>query len=331
LSPDTKQSAPCVIALHFVFLRGLIAFMQREQRVVPAFDWEQVRLFLAVARERSLAAAGTRLGMDVSTVSRRLDRLEEELGAPLFDRTREGTTPTALAEQMVSYAEEMEVSAARFASAGAQVETEVEGTVRLTVLPGIADAFVAPRLAKLHRKYPKLIVELDASISYADLTRRESDLAIRSMRPTSGELITQKLMSVQALPMTSARYARELGKLKRLEDARWIAWGADLLHLPDAVWLRTHAPTVTPVLRTSHFASQLAAAREGLGIVIASAPYKTTGLVAVDHAKNLADAWAVLPAGTLWLVGHRALRSVPRVAAVWNFVLEMIQEVSEVK
>ena len=243
-------------------------------KAVPAFDWEQVRLFLAVARERSLAAAGARLGLDVSTVSRRLDRLEAELGAPLFDRTREGTTPTALAEQMVSYAEEMEVSAARFASAGAQIETEVEGTVRLTVLPGIADAFVAPRLAALHRKYPKLIVELDASVSYADLTRREADLAIRSMRPTSGELITQKLITVQARPMASARYARELGKLKRLEDARWITWGADLSHLPDAVWLRTHAPTVTPVLRTSHFASQLAAAREGLGIVVASAAYK---------------------------------------------------------
>jgi DNA-binding transcriptional LysR family regulator len=296
--------------------------------MTPSLDWEQVRLFLAVAREHSLAAAGTRLGLDVSTVSRRLDRLETELGAPLFDRTREGTTPTALAEHMVSYAEEMELSAARFASAGAQVETEVEGVVRLTVLPGIADVFVAPALAKLHRRYPRLIVELDASVSYADLTRREADVAVRSTRPTSGELVAMKLITVQTLPMTSPRYARELGKLKRLGDARWISWGEDLAHLPDAIWLRTHAPNVTLAMRTSHFASQLAAARAGLGVVIASAPYGRTGLVAIDHDKTLADAWTALPTGELWLVGHRALRAVPRVAAVWAFIVETIHDVT---
>ena len=290
----------------------------------PQFDWEQIRLFLSVVRERSLAGAASRLGLDVSTVSRRLDRLEERVGAPLFDRTREGTEPTALAEQLVAHAEEMELSATRFASAGAVVETQVEGSVRLTVLPGIADIFVAPRLAELRERYPRLVVELDASVSYADLTRREADVAVRATRPTSGELVSVKLITARALPMTSAAYASELGKLKRLDDGRWIAWGPDLAHLPDAAWLRTHGPSVSPVFRTSHFASQLAAARAGLGIVIASAPFARTGLVEVEHAKSLDAAWTDLPVGTLWLVGHRALRNVPRVAAVWNFVLESL-------
>src|SRR4051794_2174860 len=92
-----------------------------------ALDWEQVRLFLAVMRGRSLAKASERLAVDVSTISRRLDRLEQDLGAPLFDRTREGTTPTLLAEQMLPHAEEMELAAVRFSTAGAQVETEIEG------------------------------------------------------------------------------------------------------------------------------------------------------------------------------------------------------------
>ena len=296
----------------------------QDSRTAPPFDWEAIRLFLSVVRGRSLAGAAQRLELDVSTVSRRLDRLEERIGAPLFDRTRDGTQPTALAEQLVAHAEEMELSAARFASAGALVETQVEGTVRLTVLPGIADIFVAPLLAKLHARHPGLVVELDASISYADLTRREADVAVRAMRPTSGELVSVKLVTAAALPMTSPAYARELGKLKRLEDARWIAWGPDLAHLPDAVWLKTHGPAVSPVFRTSHFASQLAAARAGLGVAIASAPYGRTGLVEVEHARVLDAAWAALPVGTLWLVGHRALRNVPRVAAVWNFMLESI-------
>ena len=296
----------------------------QEPNPAQALDWEQIRLFLAIARERSLAGAAARLRLDVSTVSRRLDRLEEQVGAPLFDRTRDGTTGTALAEQLVAHAEEMELSAARFASAGARVETQVEGTVRLTVLPGIADIFVAPRLAELRERHPRLVVELDASVTYADLTRREADVAVRSTRPTSGELVSVKLVTAPALPMTCPEYARELGKLRRLEDARWIAWGSDLGHLPDAVWLRTFGADVAPVFRTSHFASQLAAARTGMGVAVASAPFAKVGLVPVLHARALDAAWAALPTGSLWLVGHRALRHVPRVAAVWDFVLEVV-------
>ena len=287
-------------------------------------QWEQVRLFLAVSREKSLASASEKLGWDVSTVSRRLDKLEEDVGAPLFDRTREGTTATALAEQMLPFAEEMELAASRFESASAAAETEIVGTVRMTVIPGLADVFVAPALAELRRRHPRLVIELDASVGYADLTRREADLAIRSQRPSSGELVSVQLITTKMMPLTSPDYARELGKLKRLEDARWIFWGRELSHLPDAVWLRTHAPAVEPVFRTSHFASQLAAARAGLGVVIAAEPFAVTGIVPVQHARALDDAWRALPSGGLWLVGHRALRNVPRVAAVWEFVREVI-------
>jgi DNA-binding transcriptional LysR family regulator len=287
-------------------------------------DWEQVRLFLAVFREPSLVRASERLGVDVSTISRRLDRLEDELGAPLFDRTRDGTTPTLLAEQMLLHAEEMELAAVRFSAAGARVETEVAGTVRLTVPPGVADTFVAPTLAELHARYPRLVVDLDASVGYADLTRREADIAIRVSRPTSGELVSTRLVTARAAPLTSPSYARELGKLKVLEDARWIVWGRDLAHLPDSRWLEKHGPNVVPVFRTSHFASQLAAARAGLGVIVTAHPFTITGLVEVAHAKSLDDAWAELPSGSMWLVGHRALRHVPRVAAVWSFLIEKI-------
>jgi len=289
-----------------------------------SLDWDQVRLFVAVMRARSLAGAGARLGMDVSTVSRRLDRLEEELGLTLFDRTRDGTLPTMLAEQMFPFAEEIELGVARFSAAGEQVETAVEGVVRLTVPPGVADTFVAPALVELHARHPKLVIELDASVSYADLTRREADIALRLMRPTSGELVMTKLVTTRDMPMTSPKYAKELGKLKRLSEARWITWGTDLAHLPSGRWLREHGPDVTPVLRTSHFGSQLAAARSGLGVVLLAEPYASKDLVPIAHGRALGDAWAALPTSELWLVGHRALRNVPRIAAVWELILERL-------
>lgn len=288
-------------------------------------DWDQVRLFLAVMRGRSLAAAGERLVMDVSTVSRRLDRLEESLGVTLFDRTREGTRPTELAEQMLADAEEIELAITRFSSIGERAETRVEGVVRLTVPPGIADVFIAPSLRALHKKHPALVLEIDASIGYADLTRREADLALRTSRPTSGELVVMKLVTTREFPMASPAYARTLGALKDLADARWIAWGEDLAHLPSSRWLRTHAPSITPVLRTSHMGTQLAAARTGLGVMLAADAYRAAGLVPVEHSRALAPAWDALPSSDLFLVGHRALRNVPRVAAVWAFLANKFQ------
>lgn len=291
---------------------------------LPQLDWENVRLFLAVFRGRSLLAASARLELDVSTVSRRLDRLEQQLGATLFDRTRYGTMPTALAEQMLSHAEQMELAAVKFASAGASVETEVEGVVRLTVPPGVADAFIAPALAKLHARHPRLVVELDAAVGYADLSRREADVAIRAKRPTSGDLVSTKIVEARAVPLASPAYARSLGRLRSLEKARWIVYGTELAHLPESAWLRRCAPKAPVVFRTSHFASQLAAARAGLGAVVAAAPFGDASLVELAHAKTLDRAWAELPTGALWLVGHRALRETPRIAAVWSFVLETL-------
>jgi len=290
---------------------------------LAVLDWDQVRVFLSVARAGQLAGAAARLGLDVSTVSRRIDRLEHELGVHLFDRTREGTVPTAAAEAMLPAAEDMERGLAQFAAAVDAIETTAEGTVRLAVPPGLADAFIAPLLTHFHQRFPRVSLEIDASISYSDLTRREADLALRASIPRSGDLIAVKLLSTRALPMTSAAYAAELGKLKRWSDARWITWTTDLGQISTARWVTERVPGVVPVLRTSHFASQIAAAAAGLGVALVSEPFRhVRPLVPIAINRALQPEWDGLPAEELWLVGHRALRTVPRIAAVWDFFAE---------
>ena len=286
-----------------------------------ALDWDQVRVFLAVSRAGQLAGAAGRLGLDVSTVSRRLDKLEDQLGVHLFDRTREGTVATAAAEAMLPAAEDMERALADFAAAVDAVETTAEGLVRLTAPPGVADAFVAPLLARFRERYPRVVVELDASIAYADLTRREADLALRANRPRSGDLICTRVVQTRAVPMTSPEYAAELGRLRRWSDARWVDYARDLGHLPTCRWLTAQIGDAPRVLRTNHFASQLAGAAAGLGLVLAPEPYQAVHrLVPVATTRALARAVAELPLEDLWLVGHRALRTVPRVAALWDFL-----------
>jgi DNA-binding transcriptional LysR family regulator len=287
---------------------------------LAALDWDHVRVFLAIARAGQLAGAGARLGLDVSTVSRRLVRLERELGAHLFDRGKEGTTITAAAEAILPAAEEMERALARFTNAANTIETTAEGAVRLTCAPGVADAFVAPLLTRFHERFPGVVVHLDASVGYADLTRREADLALRAQRPRAGDLVAVKVVATRSVPMTSPEYARALGRLGRWDDARWIGWGDDLSHLPSARWMAKHAPS--PVLRTSHFGSQLAAAAAGLALVLAPEPFAAVRrLEPVRLAPALEADLAALPTEELWLVGHRALRAVPRIAALWEFLL----------
>jgi len=296
---------------------------------VALLDWDQVRVFLAVARAGQLARAAARLGLDVSTVSRRLDRLEDELGVALFDRTRDGTVATAAAEAMLPAAEDMERGLAQFAAAVDAIETTAEGVVRLTAPPGVADAFIAPLLARFYQRFPRVTVELDASIGYADLTRREADLAVRAVRPKSGDLIAVKVVATPVMPMTSPAYASELGRLARWSDARWITWGADLAQLATARWFREHVADTAPVLRTSHYASQLAAAAAGLGVVLASEPFRfVRSLVPVAIRRTLQPSWDALPVEELWLVGHRALRTVPRIAALWDFLAEHLADPS---
>ncbi|MBA3542761.1 MAG: LysR family transcriptional regulator, partial [Deltaproteobacteria bacterium] len=213
----------------------------------------------------------------------------------------------------------------RLAAAAGSIESAAEGVVRITAPPGVADAFIAPALVELYRRYPLIRIELDARIAVVDLTRGEADLALRSIRPTGGDLVMVRLAQVRSVPMANRAYATELGTLRSLEAARWIMWGPDLAHLPEQRWLDHHVE-VTPTLRTSHFPSQLAAAVAGLGAVVAPEPYAAVhGLVALEHSRGLAEAWRALPVGELWLVGHRALREVPRVAAVWEFLVAMFQ------
>jgi DNA-binding transcriptional LysR family regulator len=288
---------------------------------VASLDWDQVRVFLAVARAGQLAGAAARLGLDVSTISRRLDRLEADLGIHLFDRTREGTVATAAAEAMIPAAEDMERGLAQFAAAVDAIETTAEGLVRVTAPPGVADAFIAPALARFRDRFPRVVVELDASIGYADLTRREADLALRAARPRGGDLVAVKLVSTRSIPLTSPEYAAELGTLRRWTDARWITWAQDLAHIPTGRWIAEHVAGAVPALRTSHFASQLTAAAAGLGVTLASDPFRSVHrLLPVAIARPLRPAWNALPVEDLWLVGHRALRSVPRVAALWEFL-----------
>jgi DNA-binding transcriptional LysR family regulator len=126
--------------------------------------------------------------------------------------------------------------------------------------------------------------------------------------------------------MASRQLAAQICCLNDPEDCRWITWSADLAHLPDARWI---AETVSPeriVLRTSHMGAQVTALRAGLGVALLPDIYRGyDGLTEVPLAPALARVVPPFPEGSLYIVGHRALRDVPRIAATWDFLVERMQ------
>ncbi|MCR9160615.1 MAG: LysR family transcriptional regulator [Nannocystaceae bacterium] len=284
--------------------------------------WDDLRVFLAVFREGSLKRAATTLGVNVSTASRRVDALEEQLGVRLFDRTPDGAKPTDAGERLVVHAEAMELGAMGMMRAVEGLEVEAEGVVRVASPPGVADHFLMPRLGRLLDRHPKIRLQVLASIGYADLTRREADLALRMRRPTGGDFVVKRLAKHGYVAIVSSRHR---GKMP-LEDAsamRWVTWGEDLGGRSDRKWVLDHAGPAAVVVETSSMTAQLEAVREGFAAMLVPHPYlMLRGVRQLQLSPRLEASLARVPADSLWLVGHRALRDVPRIAAVWSWLAD---------
>lgn len=285
--------------------------------------WDDVRLFLELFRARTLKGAAQRLQLDTSTASRRLAALEVALDVRLFERSREGLTPTAAAEQLLHAAEDMEQAAQVLSATADQQERAVEGLVKLSVPPGFAEAFLAPMLLALSARHPRLRFEVEASIRVVDLGRREADLALRTVRPQAGDLVLQKLADSPWVAMASPAHAARLGAVRDWEALPWVGWGESLGHLPPARWLAQHVKTA-PVLRTNAVGLQMAAVALGKVALLPVQYSRSPALAPVRYGRRLAPSAAQWPRDELWLVTHRALRQVPRVRAVWEALAEGI-------
>jgi DNA-binding transcriptional LysR family regulator len=281
---------------------------------------EGVPVFLAAARTASATAAAARLGVAPATVLRQLAALEEHLGVVLFDRTPSGLLRTAAAEIALPWAEQIEAAGHALRNELHGLEQRAAGVVRFALLPAVSNAFVAPAVPRLHALHPDIVLELLPASAVLDLTRREADLALRLVRPEHGDLVVRKLADTPAVlvaaPSLLARVAA-----RQLSDLPWLDWEASVA-APEARLLAAVVPGARVVLRSTEMETLLQAARAGVGALVCGEPVaaRTGGLVRVPLATP------PLPAAPLWLVAHRALRDVPRVAAVWRWILETFEQ-----
>ena len=175
-------------------------------------DWDNARIFLAIHRIGTLRGAAEQLQIDQATVGRRLAAMEQSLGARLFLRTSSGYVATPAGELAVNAIERMEQGADQLLRQMQGMDERLCGVVRLAASDTAAQYFLMGAMQKLHAEHPAIRVVLTTSTEVSNLTRREADLAVRSLRPTSPDLISRHLKRMETGIYASRHYLKRHGE-----------------------------------------------------------------------------------------------------------------------
>jgi DNA-binding transcriptional LysR family regulator len=230
----------------------------------PELDWDDVRYFLAAARAGSLAGAARSLGIEHSTVGRRLAGLERSLGAAVVLRNPDGLQLTALGRRLLPLAENLERSVR---AVGALASAE-KARVRLAAPSGMSRLLV-PGLARLRDRHPEIVLEILSGSRLADLERGEADLALRVGPVTDADLVVKKLCELGQAMYAAKSYLRRRPApvdVAGLAGHDVVAFDPALAATPGARWLEARSHDATIVLRSREMTDMLIAIASGLGI-----------------------------------------------------------------
>ncbi len=277
--------------------------------------WDDYRLVLAIARARGLPGAAEQLGVTLSTVFRRLERIEEELGTRLFDRLRGSYEPTETGFELARAAEQMEheaLSADRIISGRDQ---QLTGLLRVTATDALAVSFLARHFPAFHTIHPGIKVEIISDDRVLSLAGREADIALRPKRPTEETLVARKIAIIRWGIYASKGTCESLGRVKNLPalaGLEFVNWEGG----PASAWFDEAIPgTQSPVISSSLITNAALAAESGL---LVSLPCLLGSLW-----PNLGAVLAPLPepVGELWVATHEDMRRNARVKALFDYLV----------
>jgi DNA-binding transcriptional LysR family regulator len=287
------------------------------------FDWNDLKPFLAVARTGRLTAAAAKLGVDHSTLSRRIAGLEHGLKAKLFDRSPSGYTLTEQGARLLPAAEEMERLAIGAQDAVGGSAMSVEGNVRIGSPEGFGSWFLAPRIGALKDRYPQLTVQLVAASAVFSLSKRDADIVISVSRPPAGRLTVSRLIDYDLGLYAAPAYLEAhtpIASAADLRGHRFVTYIEDLLHFPELDFVRHVAPEGCTSLESSNLVAQLRATLAGAGLCVLPA-----FLAAGDPRLVRVLGEEVTLSRSLWMIVHQDLAELARVKAVVRFIRESVE------
>ena len=288
-------------------------------------QWDDLRYVLAVARTGSALRAARELGVDQTTVLRKLDALETTLGTSLFERRKSGQTPTSAGKLVVEAAERMEKEARALENTLATKRRVVGGAVRLTTSDGLATRFVKPCMRAFQSLYPGVSIELIATDERLDIAAGEADVALRgSSHPEGAGIVAQRMPDVRWTIYCSAAYAAERGVPDCREALRGheiVGFEGRLTRLPGWRWLVDAVPDAVVRFRSSSFVSMVSNLKAGLGV----GPLPT---IIGDAEPELVRCFPAPPElrDELWLIVREELKNEPHVRALTDFLASYIRD-----
>lgn len=284
-------------------------------------DWNDYQAFLAIARAGQLARAASAMGVDATTMGRRLRRLEARVGATLFEQTREGQVLTEAGEAMLVDVEAMEQAASRIAESAA-VSGGLSGLLRVSLSEGFGTWFVAPRVHGFTAAHPRLMVDLVASTGFLSPSKREADLAVTLSRPRAGPVIAGKLSDYALRLYASSAYLAAHGAPERPADLtgrhRLVGYVPDLLFAPELRYLAEIEPDLSAALRSSSIITQyrMIAAGAGIGVLPCFIGDDDSALVPILPERRITRSF--------WVVTHKDTHNLARVRAFKDWLTEIV-------
>ena len=271
-------------------------------------DWDDLRVFLAVARRESLSAAGKALRIDPATVGRRIARLEDSLGARLFVKSPQGYALTDAGARLVPRAEVAE-AALRGLDETAETPEGLIGQIRLGAPDGCANYLLPQVLAQMCDRHPGLEVQLVALPRVFNLSKREADMAIGVSRPEAGRLVVQKLTDYRLHLAASRSYLAAHAPITTRSDLkahRLVGYIPDMIFDKELDYL-AELGLAAPPLASNSVSVQLNFLRAGAGV----------GVVHDFALPAAPDLQRILPndislTRSFWLIRHADDARVPR-------------------
>jgi len=277
-------------------------------------QWDDLRVFLAVQRARSHAGAARALGVDATTVGRRVAALEASLGTRLFDRRREGLLLTTSGAHLLGAAERVEQEMLGITRELSGSDARLGGLLRLTAGEALMSHVLVPALMAFRAAHPDIDLELRTDARPLDLGRREADVAVRLFRPREEALVMRRLGALGYGLYGSDAYFARRRRPRGVEDLaghEFVTFDASLDAVPEMRWLKKHAPGARYVVRANSTQAVLSACAAGHGLSAVACVFAAgdTRLVRVLGPE-------VLPMREVWAAVHRDMRGNARVGAL---------------
>ena len=286
-------------------------------------DWNDLRYFLAVAREGSTLAAGRALRVSQTTVARRIAALEEALGFPLFDKRQAGYSLTPEGEGLLDRAQHVETAADGFEEASAALTRDSSGSVRITTQEIFANTLLGPMLRELHELHPEIVIELDTQQELLELGEGQAEIALRStaQEPPAGTVGRRICIDDWTL-YCSRDYAARHGVPRNREDLKThaiIGGGGGKLWLHYEAWLRKLGLEDRVAMHHSTSTGLLSGVRSGFGL----------GVLPCIVADAEPDLVRCLPPRSdhgreMWLLTHDRVRHTRRVRIVIDLLYDRL-------